>query len=103
MNRLYISLLFLLPSSCYATDSDLTHFAAHFGMSYTIQTVLYGFNSKVLKIDKLDSEILAFVGTMAIGLLYKENEGNSPNTTTAMEQNLLGATTAVASHLVFHF
>lgn len=100
-----LSIIFLASASpALADHEDLVHLTAHVGASYALQTVFYGFNNKVLKINKLDSEGLAFLSTMAIGYLYKLSENaSSQSVAVAMSENMLGSFLAIGTHLTFHF
>lgn len=102
--RYLLCLLMLLPSLAYADHEDTVHLAAHVGLSYTLQTVFYGFNSKVLHLAPLQAEGLALLETLSIGLTYKLMEGASDtDINTAMGRNTLGAALAIGTHIVFKF
>lgn len=104
MRKLLIALILFLPVTSFAvTRDDLMHFTAHTGASFTLQTVFYGVNSKWLGLPKPVAEGLALVETLAVGFIYKKTEGNPSNMNTAMLQNVLGATSAIATHVVFEF
>ncbi len=97
-------LLLLLSTQAHAfTDNDLTHFAAHAGTSFALQTVFYGVNNQYFGLSKPWAEGLGFAETLAIGFAYKALETNPPNTGTAMLENSVGALGAIGTHVVFHF
>lgn len=64
-NKLLLILL-LIPNFAWGIETDK---AAHLGLSFTANTILYGFNHKVLKLPRKTSLILSMVETMAIGMV----------------------------------
>ena len=87
---------------------DTTHFAAHFGVSYAINTMCYGLFRKGAKWDRFDSLLWCGVATLAVGMAYKMAEttadGQLPkNTGTAMFRNALGVGASAVTVLVFDF
>lgn len=109
MNRGGIGLvsgaLFLLSSLGWAdTHEDLVHATAHIGASYAIQTVLYGVNFQGLGLDKTQSEGLALVEALMIGLAYKALEGaGTEDTLRALGEDAVGAGLAIGTHVTFRF
>lgn len=86
------------------THEDEVHLAAHVGTSFALQTMFYGFNSRVLKMNKPWSIGVAAVETLAVGFLYKLSENaDAASTRRAMFQNTLGVGLAVGTHIVFRF
>jgi hypothetical protein len=102
---LILGLFLLLNTPAYALSNDeLLHLSAHVGASYLLQTSFYGVNNRWLKLNKVDSEVLALATTLAIGLAYKLSEGaNADSTSRAMKQNILGSALAVVTHITFNF
>lgn len=61
---------FLLPDS-FSDHNKIVHFAAHFGMSFLIASILYAICSIKLRISKKTSYILLIASTLILGSLYK--------------------------------
>ena len=86
------------------THEDEVHLAAHMGMSYALDTFFYGFNTRVLNLNKTNGEILAAVESLGIGFLYKYGEdADSASTEKSMLENTLGVGLSISTHIVFHF
>lgn len=112
MKKLLLALMLLVSASFVSkpamaldiSHDDVIHLTAHAGASFLLQTGFYGFNKEVFKMGKVESEVLAFASTMAIGYLYKFSE-NAPasDVARAMSENALGAALAVVTHVTFHF
>jgi len=112
MKRL-ILILALLTNLCLADDhEDLVHFSAHFGMSYAINTVVYGslrslsYNAGKSEDANLRLEEMVFSAafTLMVGYTYKYIEGaNTSDTLTAMKYNSIGVGAAALSFEMFRW
>lgn len=87
------------------THDQLIHFSAHFGMSYAINTIMYGSYSRLLHLDKTDSLILSGITTLLVGFAYKAVETNSTsgNFRTSMFQNSVGVGASALTIVIFDF
>lgn len=75
--------------------------AAHFGVSYTLQTVGYGvFKSQGY--DQADSLAFSFLGTFAVGVAW-ELLGSKPVSRGDVLANTLGQAASIATVLSFEF
>lgn len=90
-----------------ADDAD-AHFAAHFGMSYAINTFSYGLAKEALRMDKTDAIIFSVGLTLMAGAIYKfmeltpDGQGSS-TIPKAMLYNALGSGAFVATSYMFKF
>lgn len=83
MRNLIISVVIFLTQSCsmpvHADDhEDMVHSAAHFGMSYAINTFVYGTMHKGLGCGVSESMFMSVLTTTLVGLTYKYVESNGP-------------------------
>lgn len=84
-------------------EGDLipTDKAAHFGISYTLQTTGYGF-FKSQGYDRTDSVALSFLSTFAIGVAW-ELLGSTPVSRGDVLANTLGQAASIGTVFAFDF
>ncbi len=91
----------------HADDTTAVHVAAHFGTSYAINMISYGFAEKVLGEDQTTSFIVSALFTLAVGLSYKLVQSNSGSGTesipNSMLENSLGVAAAGLTVFSFNF
>ena len=96
-----------ISSQSVATHDDLVHFSAHFGMSYSINTITYGVCSNVFKMNKNSAILTANVITLLIGVSYKlleaQTTGLPSNFAKSMAQNALGVGVSNLTIISFDF
>lgn len=96
-------LLFLLLASWSAKGDNLipTDKAAHFGISYTLQTAGYGI-LKSRGFDSTDSIILSALATFGLGVCW-EAFGSTPPNKGDVLANTLGQAASITTILTFDF
>lgn len=110
---LILMLVFILEGILFSTyakaesassEAEL-HLAAHLGVSYALDTILVGFNTKALRMqDKVDAETFAAFTTLFIGLVYKmQQNASGPDMIRASWQNALGVGAAVLTRCMFTY
>lgn len=100
MKRLaYILLFILCTSGAFAQETDKV---AHFGVSYALQTGLYGFSKKAFRLEKTDAIIFSMFTTMLITTAAEYMPGQKFDSKDILA-NGIGATTATATILMFDF
>ncbi len=100
MVQLVLALALSIGNTAHADD---VHFAAHVGTAFALQTGFYGVNEKWIGLSKRDAELLAFAEMMAVGFLYKRNEGLPRGTWTSVGENAVGGVLAIGVHVTFGF
>lgn len=93
-----VLVMFMSPA-----HADPDHFAAHVGTAFTLQTTLYGANSRWLGMSKTNAELLSFAEMMVVGFAYKQNEGMPTGTAQSITQNAIGGALAIGVHITFVF
>lgn len=97
--------ILILFSFCSIANADdyliPTDKAAHFGVSYALQTVGYGF-FKSQGYDKTDSIAFSFLGTFAAGMLW-EIVGPTPVSRGDVLANTLGQAASIGTVFAFDF
>lgn len=110
-------IVFLLGLMCYSitakadvvtsSDPNLEHFAAHFGISYMLNTFSYGVCRKALGLTQKDSFIFSAFTTLAIGFTFKYlevmNGGNTSSWGSSMLQNAAGVGASIGTMYIFKF
>lgn len=110
MLKLFLLLVlvgFSAPKKALADEAG-AHFMAHFGGSYMINTISYGFYRRAFRMDATSAMIASSCTTLLIGFTYKYmqamEEGQMPaNTGKAMLQNLGGVAASNVSIFMFKF
>lgn len=93
-----------------AAHEDQVHLAAHLGVSYAINTLVYGACTKAGGMSRTSGLIFAAMTTLAVGALYKMSESASTNKPmdgaefrTSMFRNALGVGLSAGTVLMFEF
>lgn len=80
---------------------DRERFAAHVGISYAIDDISYR-SLRAIGANKIESQVLSAITTMAIGLAYKKAEGaGGAETLHSSLENAVGVGAASVVHLSF--
>lgn len=98
MKALLIGMI-LLYSSALKANTDK---AAHFGVSYAMQTAMYGFSRKGLRLNKNDAFLFSATTVLFTGLVW---EFASPNKIDGGDimHNIYGVGASIGTCLVFDF
>lgn len=96
-----LTLFIVSPKAQADQHQALVHGTAHIGASYTLQTVFYGFNSRVLEMSKPRAQLTSLVATLLVGYAYKLHSPGGLET--SMGQNAIGAGLAIGTHWIFEF
>lgn len=100
MKKLVIILMVILcTAGAFAQDTDKV---AHFGVSYALQTGLYGLSKKAFRLEKTDAIIFSMFATMLFTTAAEYMPGQTFDSKDILA-NGLGATTATATILMFDF
>jgi len=99
MKKLIISLLLFFSVNCQAIDTDKF---AHFGISYALTTVTYGFLTKTLKMNKGISAVLLASCIVSTATSMKELV-DPVNDTNDILANSLGIVSAGITISIFDF
>jgi hypothetical protein len=104
MRYLYVITL-LFCTNCKAEDShdELTHFAAHAGIGFAVNTISYGIYNKGLGLDKASSIVLSIATSLAVNAAYKHIEGATTNPTASYVYTGLGAIGSSVTVSVFNW
>lgn len=112
MKKLLIAMALISQIAICDDHDDLVHFSAHFGMSYAINTMIYGTLRSLSRnagrekdLDlKLQEMIFSGCLTLMIGLAYKATEG-APlyDMGQSMLWNSMGVGAATISFAVFEW
>lgn len=94
-----ILMLILFTSGAFATETDKV---AHFGVSYALQSGLYGFSKKAFRLNKTDAIIFSMFTTMLVTTAAEYMPGQTFDSKDILA-NGIGATTATATILMFDF
>lgn len=109
MNKLLVPLI-VLTTICSTVrseqDSEALHFAAHFGMSYAINSIGFEIATKAFHMNKYDALVFSAVTTLLIGLSYKwvtdsRSQTFNNDLGSSMLYNSMGVTTFGLTVLVF--
>lgn len=99
-----IGLMLTLAHAAHAEEFDSTHKAAHMGSAFMLNTALYGFSKKGLRLTSTDAFIFSAFTTLAIGAAYKGMErGGSKTFGDAMLYNGIGSASFGLTVLMFDF
>lgn len=94
-----LAIIIMMVASLSKADTDKV---AHFGVSYALQTGLYGFSKKALRLDKTDAIIFSMFTTMLVTTAAEYMPGQHFDGKDILA-NGIGATTATATILMFDF
>ena len=97
MKRLAILLMLFASLSKAETDK-----VAHFGVSYALQTGMYGISKKALRLSKGEAIVFSLFATMLVTTAAEYMPGQKFDGKDILA-NGLGATTATATILMFDF
>lgn len=111
--KTYLIILALMTNLAVADDhDDLVHFAAHFGMSYAINTFSYGLFRGMSKsagraddpVLRMQEMVMAAAFTLIVGFSYKAIELAPPSDVAhSMFLNVLGVAAANISFVAFQW
>jgi hypothetical protein len=71
MRTILIALLLAAPLLASDQHEQTVHDAAHFGLGFAIQTAMYGFSNRGLRMDRWDAMIFATVVTATMTTMYE--------------------------------
>lgn len=94
-------MLILFTSGAFAVETDK---AAHFGISYAMQTTTYGFARKAFRMEKTDALIFSLFSTVLLTTAAEYMGGpNSHFDGGDIQANILGAGVSAGTVLMFDF
>lgn len=100
MNKLalYILLITSISSTGYSLETDK---AAHFGMSYAINTGMYGLTKKAFRLNTTESKIFAAFTTIVLTTAaeYVDNQFDGGD----IKANILGVGASTLTITIFDF
>jgi len=99
MKTLIISIVLAISSSVSAMERDK---AAHFGVSYALQTGLYGLSKKAFRLSKNDALLFSIFASVLITTSVEYMPGNNFDSKDILA-NGLGIGAASATILMFDF
>jgi hypothetical protein len=105
MKALLIAFLLTVPLLASDLHEQSVHDAAHFGLGFAIQTAMYGFSTRGLRMRGWDAVIFSTVVT-AVGTTMYEVVDTAPGmdvNTRGIAFNLLGAATSSLTTWTFRF
>lgn len=97
-NLIKILLVFTLCSGAFAETDKV----AHFGVSYALQTGMYGISKKALRLSKGEAIVFSLFATMLVTTAAEYMPGNKFDSKDILA-NGLGAGAATATILMFDF
>ena len=103
--RVLLIAMLILATPLFGGDAheQTVHDAAHFGLAFAVQTAVYGFSTRGLRMRGVDATILSLVVT-AVGTTMYEVVDTAPGmavNTRGIGFNLLGAATSALTTWTF--